>query len=182
MKDPNAPTAKEKKTGFYKLFGMSKRQWDQEVKWAQARKNKQRREMKSFKTFKDITESLGPYAVVDKNNIIQFKGSESIAKKKVKDHPGGFIGFGLKKHLKWKVGDRWDDIDPWPDTRLHKTEDMSPEDELDEISTAQRAQRRRNRMQAHLKKTMAKYRAASKAGIHPSKVHQRRNKLTVKKT
>ena len=108
MKDPNAPTAKEKKTGFYKLFGMSKRQWDQEIKWAQARKNKQRREMKSFK---EIT------------------------------------------------------------------------DEVDEgLSTAQRAQRRRNRMNAHLKKTMAKYRAASKAGIHPSKVHQRRNKLTVKKT
>ena len=114
MKDPNAPTAKEKKTGFYKLFGMSKRQWDQEVKWAQARKNKQRREMKSFKTFKDITDEI--------------------------------------------------------------------EGELDEISTAQRAQRRRNRMNAHLKKTMAKYRAAAKAGIHPSKVNQRRNKLTVKKT
>jgi hypothetical protein len=28
---------------------------------------------------------------------------------------------------------------------------------------------------------MAKYRAASDAGIHPSKVNQRRNKLTVKK-
>ncbi|MDP6585841.1 MAG: hypothetical protein QF535_14390, partial [Anaerolineales bacterium] len=55
MKDPMAPTAKEKKTGFYKLFGMSKRQWDQEVKWAQARKNKQRREMKSFK---DITDEM----------------------------------------------------------------------------------------------------------------------------
>ena len=108
MKDPMAPTAKEKKTGFYKLFGMSKRQWDQEIKWAQARKNKQRREMKSFK---DIT------------------------------------------------------------------------DEMDEgLSTAQRAQRRRNRMNAHLKKTMAKYRAASKAGIHPSKVNQRRNTLTVKKS
>ena len=114
MKDPNAATAKEKKTGFYKLFGMSKRQWDQEIKWAQARKNKQRREMKSFKTFKDITDEV--------------------------------------------------------------------EGELDEISTAQRAQRRRNRMNAHLKKTMAKYRAASKAGIHPSKVNQRRNKLTVKKS
>ena len=55
------------------------------------------------------------------------------------------------------------------------------EDEIDEISIAQKQQRRRNRMQAHLKKTMAKYRAASKAGIHPSKVHQRRTKLTVKK-
>ena len=114
MKDPMAPTAKEKKTGFYKLFGMSKRQWDLEIKLAQIKKNKQRKEMKSFKTFKDITDEV--------------------------------------------------------------------EGELDELSIAQTQQRRRNRMQAHLKKTMAKYRAASKAGIHPSKVHQRRNTLTVKKT
>ena len=55
------------------------------------------------------------------------------------------------------------------------------EDELDELSIAQQQQRRRNRMQAHLKKSMAKYRAASKAGIHPSRVHQRRSTLTVKK-
>ena len=55
------------------------------------------------------------------------------------------------------------------------------EDELDEISTAQKQQRRSNRKKASLLKTMAKYRAASKAGIHPSRVHQRRTKLTVKK-
>ena len=55
------------------------------------------------------------------------------------------------------------------------------QDELDELSIAQDIQRRRNRKLASLQKTMAKYRAASKAGIHPSKVHQRRTKLTVKK-
>ena len=55
------------------------------------------------------------------------------------------------------------------------------EDELDELSIAQTQQRRRNRKQASLRKSMAKYRAAAKAGIHPSRVHQRRNKLTVKK-
>ena len=55
------------------------------------------------------------------------------------------------------------------------------EDEIDELSIAQTQQRRRNRKNASLLKTMAKYRAASKAGIHPSKVHQRRTKLTVKK-
>ena len=55
------------------------------------------------------------------------------------------------------------------------------EDELDELSTAQTQQRRRNRKNASLLKTMAKYRAASKAGIHPSRVHQRRSTLTVKK-
>ena len=51
------------------------------------------------------------------------------------------------------------------------------EDELSEVTPAQR----RARKAAYLKKTMAKYRAAAKAGIHPSKVHQRRTKLTVKK-
>ena len=55
------------------------------------------------------------------------------------------------------------------------------QDELDELSIAQDIQRRRNRKLASLQKTMAKYRAASKAGIHPSKVHQRRTQLTVKK-
>ena len=55
------------------------------------------------------------------------------------------------------------------------------EDELDEISIAQTQQRRRNRKQASLQKAMAKYRAAAKAGIHPSTVHQRRNTLTIKK-
>ena len=55
------------------------------------------------------------------------------------------------------------------------------EDELDELSIAQVQQRRRNKMNAHLKKTMAKYRAASKAGIHPSRVNQRRTQMTVKK-
>ena len=65
--------------------------------------------------------------------------------------------------------------------KLYKASYEDKEDELDELSIAQQQQRRRNRMQAHLKKSMAKYRAASKAGIHPSKVHQRRTKLTVKK-
>ena len=51
------------------------------------------------------------------------------------------------------------------------------EDEMDEATAAQR----RARMNAHLKKTMAKYRAASKAGIHPSRVNQRRTQMTVKK-
>jgi hypothetical protein len=32
MKDPNAVTKAEKQTLFYKLFGMSKRQWDQHIK------------------------------------------------------------------------------------------------------------------------------------------------------
>ena len=51
------------------------------------------------------------------------------------------------------------------------------EDTVQEVSRAER----RKRMAAHLKKTMAKYRAASDAGINPSKVNQRRTKLTIKK-
>ena len=51
------------------------------------------------------------------------------------------------------------------------------EDEIDEISPA--ARRKRNA--AHLKKTMAKYRQASKMGMNPADVNQRRNTPTLKK-
>ena len=40
---------------------------------------------------------------------------------------------------------------------------------------------RRARKQAHLKKTMAKYRQASKMGMDPAQVNQRRNTPTLKK-
>ena len=53
------------------------------------------------------------------------------------------------------------------------------EDEVDEVvSPAQR----RARKQAYLKKTMAKYRQASKMGIPASQVNQRRNAVTRKKS
>ena len=65
--------------------------------------------------------------------------------------------------------------------KLYKDEKVPSEKEIEELSIAQQQQRRRNRKNASLQKAMAKYRAAAKAGIHPSKVHQRRNKLTVKK-
>ena len=70
-----------------------------------------------------------------------------------------------------------------PDGTLMKDSDhpKKKDEELEELSIAQTQQRRRNRKQASLQKTMAKYRAAAKAGIHPSRVHQRRTKLTVKK-
>ena len=51
----------------------------------------------------------------------------------------------------------------------------------EELSIAQKQQRRRNRMNAHLQKTMKKYADAEKAGIHPSRVNQRRTQMTVKK-
>ena len=43
-KDPEAVTAKEKKTLFYKLFGMSKRQWDLHIKRHQQNLNKRQRD------------------------------------------------------------------------------------------------------------------------------------------
>ena len=44
-KDPEAVTKAEKKTLFYKLFGMSKRQWDQHIKrHSQSQLNKKQRD------------------------------------------------------------------------------------------------------------------------------------------
>ena len=50
MKDPQAPTKAEKETLFYKLFGISKREWDLDVKMHQKKLNKREREY--FLTFK----------------------------------------------------------------------------------------------------------------------------------
>ena len=61
--------------------------------------------------------------------------------------------------------------------KLYKASYEDAEDTEEGVSPAQR----RARKAAHLKKTMAKYRAASKAGIHPSRVNQRRTQMTVKK-
>ena len=49
-KDPEAATKAEKKTLFYKLFSMSKRQWDMEVKNHQKKLNRRQRDY--FLTFK----------------------------------------------------------------------------------------------------------------------------------
>ena len=52
------------------------------------------------------------------------------------------------------------------------------EEELEEVSAAMRALRRRNAKSAYAKKTMAKYGTASKMGIPADKVNQRRNTPT----
>ena len=67
-----------------------------------------------------------------------------------------------------------------PDGTIMKDSDhpKKEEDELDEVSPAQR----RARKQASLLKTMAKYRQASKMGIPASQVNQRRSSPTRKKT
>ena len=55
------------------------------------------------------------------------------------------------------------------------------EQEIEEVSAAMRALRRRNAKSAYAKKTMAKYGQAAKMGIPASQVNQRRSAVTRKK-
>ena len=55
------------------------------------------------------------------------------------------------------------------------------EQEIEEVSAAMRALRRRNAKSAYAKKTIAKYGQAAKMGIPASQVNQRRNAVTRKK-
>ena len=52
------------------------------------------------------------------------------------------------------------------------------EEELEEVSAAMRALRRRNAKSARAKNTIAKYGQAAKMGIPASQVNQRRNAVT----
>ena len=52
------------------------------------------------------------------------------------------------------------------------------EQEIEEVSAAMRALRRRNAKSAYAKKTIAKYGQAAKMGIPASQVNQRRNTPT----
>jgi len=52
------------------------------------------------------------------------------------------------------------------------------EQEIEEVSAAMRALRRRNAKSARAKNTIAKYGQAAKMGIPASKVNQRRNAVT----
>ena len=55
------------------------------------------------------------------------------------------------------------------------------EQEIEEVSAAMRALRRRNAKSAYAKKTIAKYGQAAKMGIPASQVNQRRTAVTRKK-
>ena len=55
------------------------------------------------------------------------------------------------------------------------------EEEIEEVSAAMRALRRRNAKSAYAKKTIAKYADAAKMGIPASQVNQRRSAVTRKK-
>ena len=69
-----------------------------------------------------------------------------------------------------------------PDGTLMKDSDHPKKDQNEgTLSPAEKRARRLKRMNAHLRKAMKKYGDAAKAGIHPSKVHQRRTQMTVKK-
>ena len=66
--------------------------------------------------------------------------------------------------------------------KLYRASYEAAKDKEDELETEGLSPaERKSRKQAHLQKTMAKYGAAAKAGIDPSRVHQRRTKLTLKK-
>ena len=70
-----------------------------------------------------------------------------------------------------------------PDGTLMKDSDHPKEEnDIDEgLSPAEKRARKLKRMNAHLRKTMKKYGDAAKAGIHPSRVNQRRKYMTIKK-
>ena len=71
-----------------------------------------------------------------------------------------------------------------PDGSIMKDSDHPKEENdvtLKELSPAVKRARRLKRMNDNLRKAMKKYGAAAKAGIDPSRVHQRRTKLTLKK-
>ena len=55
---------------------------------------------------------------------------------------------------------------------------VQKEQEIEEVSAAMRALRRRNAKSAYAKKTIAKYGQAAKMGIPASQVNQRRNTVT----
>ena len=65
-----------------------------------------------------------------------------------------------------------------PDGTLMKDSDHP---KTEGLSPAVKRANRLKRMNAHLRKAMKKYGDAAKAGIHPSKVHQRKIQMTIKK-
>ena len=128
-----------------------------------------------MKTYKEVLEdmSLAPKGKGREAAKKLYKEKED----KVDEVAGAIIAKGLVGGAAMAVGD----IGARNLIKKYKAKKAKRKEDIDEISIAQTQQRRRNRKLASLQKTMAKYRAASKAGIHPSKVHQRRTKLTVKK-
>ena len=108
------------------------------------------------KTFKDFAE-----ACWDTHKQVGFKTSSKtgkrvpncVPKNEEKDIPKGYHRM--------------------PDGTVMKNSDHSKkktEQDIEEVSAAMRALRRRNAKSAYAKKTIAKYADAAKRGIHPSKV------------
>ena len=111
-----------------------------------------------------------------------FKGKEMKTFKQVIKDTNLHPGHSIKHHYPGKdIPKGWQLM---PDGSIMKDSDHPKEENdvtLKELSPAVKRARRLKRMNDNLRKTMAKYGAATKAGIDPSKVHQRRTQLTVKK-
>jgi len=79
FKDPNAPTAKEKETLFYKLFGMTKREWDMEVKRA-VTKAKKRAKEKNIQSFAQSLSEVQEVKQIRWQDILKHKGNIKLGK------------------------------------------------------------------------------------------------------
>ena len=110
------------------------------------------------------------------------KGKEMKTFKQVIKDTNLHPGHSIKHHYPGKdIPKGWHLM---PDGSIMKDSDHPKEENdvtLKELSPTLKRARRLKRMNDNLRKTMAKYGAATKAGIDPSKVHQRRTQLTVKK-
>ena len=153
----------------------------------------------------NLTEAV-PYIVVDKDNSVLYRGTKDNAfkyqVKKYSTHPNLKIYAGSKL----KVGDTYkfrygqhpidnpklqgvgkartkqDTIRHYMQTKAsYNAEQNIPHELYDLSELGPAAMKRRARMRARMGILQKKYGDASKAGIHPSRVSQRPNKMTVKK-
>ena len=92
---------------------------------------------------------------------------DSLMKKTFKDFAEACWDTHKQVGFKMKGGKRVPDCVP-----------KNEEEEIEEVSAAMRALRRRNAKSAYAKKTIAKYGQAAKMGIPASQVNQRRNTPT----
>ena len=98
------------------------------------------------------------------------KNEDSLEEKKVK------IRKGDKELLVWDA-----ELRTYQQMGWKLVESNIPHELYDLSELGPAAMKRRARMRARMGVLQKKYRDASKAGIHPSRVSQRHNKMTVKK-
>ena len=103
-------------------------------------------------------------------NCVPKNEEEEIKEKKVK------IRKGDKELLVWDA-----ELRTYQQMGWELVESNIPHELYDLSEPGPAAMKRRARMRARMGVLQKKYRDASKAGIHPSRVSQRHNKMTVKK-